>query len=210
MEDRDPVSETRAKTSDRLRRQRDLRHEDDRAAAALQCCGTRLQVDLGLSAAGRPVKEDVLAFRRVERGDDAIDSRALRVAEPSGCVLAGECIPLRRLRTLAPRLSPQRCDEGKRASRRRAVVIGDPQRELDELAGQLIHDALDGRDLHTLWRRNVERGHDSAPPDVAETNLDNRASSHIVRHLVGELTREGARRHERIDGSEAGHTCSVW
>ena len=43
---------------DRLRGQRNLRHQDDAALAALQCVGQGLQIDLRLAAAGHPVQQE--------------------------------------------------------------------------------------------------------------------------------------------------------
>ena len=62
-----------------------------------------------------------------------------------------------------------------RARRRRAVVVGDPERELDERRRQLLDDALDRRGLDPVRRRNVDLGHDAAAPRVPEPHLDDRA-----------------------------------
>ena len=53
VQDRDALAEAGAHPPDRLRRERDLRDEDDRAEPALERGGARLQVDLGLAGAGR-------------------------------------------------------------------------------------------------------------------------------------------------------------
>ena len=58
MQDRHPVAEARAHAADRLRRERDLGHEHDRAEAALEHRGARLQVHLGLPGAGRAVEQE--------------------------------------------------------------------------------------------------------------------------------------------------------
>src|SRR5207244_2400755 len=52
-------------------------------------------------------------------------------------------VALCRLRPLAARLPLHRRDERERAPRRRAVVLGDPERELDERPRQLFDDTLD-------------------------------------------------------------------
>src|SRR5439155_24284181 len=91
-----------------------------------------------------------------------------------------------------------RRDECERASRRRAVVLGDPEGELDERLRQLLDDALDRRGLDSLRRRDVDLRDDTASLRVAEAHLDDRAQPNIVGNLVGELTRERARRYERI------------
>ena len=76
VEDRDAVAEPRADAADGLRRERDLRDEDDRAEAALEHRRARLQVDLGLAGAGRAVEQDVAGAAV----DDARDRGALRLA----------------------------------------------------------------------------------------------------------------------------------
>ena len=75
VEDRDAIAEARTEAADRLRRERDLGHEHDDAAAALERRGGGLEVHLGLAAPGRPVQQDVAAVA-VERGDDPLDRRA--------------------------------------------------------------------------------------------------------------------------------------
>ena len=71
----------------RLRRERDLRNEHDRAAPALERRRAGLQVDLGLAAAGRAVEEEVGALPGVECADDAVERR--------------RCVPLTRRLGLA-------------------------------------------------------------------------------------------------------------
>ena len=70
VQNRDAIAEACAEPPDRLRRERDLRHEDDRREAALERCCSRLQVHLRLPAARGAVEEKV-APACVERGDDA-------------------------------------------------------------------------------------------------------------------------------------------
>ena len=67
MEDRHAVAEPRPEAANRLRRQRDLRDEDDHAQPALESRGRGLKVDLGLPAPGRAVEQEVPAS--VERLD---------------------------------------------------------------------------------------------------------------------------------------------
>ena len=69
MEQRDPVPEARDEAAERLRRQRDLRHEHDRAAARRQGGLAGADVDLGLAAAGRAGEEDVAAAAREQALD---------------------------------------------------------------------------------------------------------------------------------------------
>ena len=101
VEHRDALAEARAEPTDRLRREGDLRNEHDRAAAALECNGTGLQVDLGLTAPRCAVEEEVGALPRVECADDAVESRSLRGAELGRLRLTRQRVALRRLRPLA-------------------------------------------------------------------------------------------------------------
>ena len=61
VQDGDPVAEAGLEATQRLGRQRDLRDEHDRALAALERGSARLQVDLGLAAAGRAGEQQVRA-----------------------------------------------------------------------------------------------------------------------------------------------------
>src|ERR1043166_9321709 len=67
VEDGD-AAESRFESRDRLRRERDLRDEDDRLLSLLDRAGERAEVDIAFSAAGHAVKEDDAAlFDRGER-----------------------------------------------------------------------------------------------------------------------------------------------
>ena len=68
MQDRHAFAEPCAHAADRLRRERDLRHEHDRAEAALEHRRDRLEVHLGLAGACRAVEQEVTAAV-----DDALD-----------------------------------------------------------------------------------------------------------------------------------------
>ena len=70
MEDRDPVAEAGAEAADGLRRQPDLGDEHDRAQPPLERRVARLEVHLGLAAAGRAVQEEIRAEPLVHRADD--------------------------------------------------------------------------------------------------------------------------------------------
>src|SRR5919201_5641566 len=58
VEQRDRVAEARPETADRLRGERDLRDEHDRPEPPLERLRSRLQVDLRLATAGRPVEQE--------------------------------------------------------------------------------------------------------------------------------------------------------
>ena len=61
-------AEPRLEALDGLRRERDFRHEDNRALALLQGVGDGLQIDLGLAAAGDAVEEEGRGARGEGRG----------------------------------------------------------------------------------------------------------------------------------------------
>ena len=84
VEDRDRVAEARPHPADGLGRERDLRDEQDRPAAALERGRARLEVHLGLARAGRPVEQERAAAAAVERGDDPVGRGALLGQERRG------------------------------------------------------------------------------------------------------------------------------
>src|SRR5207244_6648000 len=98
-----------AEAADRLRGEGDLRYEHDRAQAAFERGLARLEVDLGLAAAGGAVEEEGAA-PFVHPGDDAIDGGALLGRELGGCGLAAaEGVALgRRCLRVAPRALARR------------------------------------------------------------------------------------------------------
>ncbi len=135
----DAAPEACVEPADRLRRQGDLGHEDDRAEPALEHDRTGLEIHLRLPASGRAVEEDVAASR-LQCADDPRDC----------CLLLGR--ELRRLRLagdrllehdLAPGASPRshvRRNERERPRRCRAVVVGEPERELHERSWHALDD----------------------------------------------------------------------
>jgi hypothetical protein len=104
--------------------------------------------------------------------------------------------------TLAARLALDGRDERERARRGRAVVVRDPEGELDERLRELLDDALDRRDGDPIRRLDAELDDEPAPLRVAEANLDDGADASVIGYLVGEGPRESARGDERIDGGE--------
>ena len=78
VQNRDALAEARHEAPERLRRERDLRHEHDHAETLRQRLGRDTQIDLGLSACGDAVKQEVLVAS--ERGGDGVDRRTLRLA----------------------------------------------------------------------------------------------------------------------------------
>ena len=189
----------------RLRRERDLGHEHDRAEPALERRLAGPQVDLGLAAAGRAVEQEVRRRRR--RAPPTIRASA------ASCAVGqrARAPPRRRATRGSPgwRRSPRalrasRRDERERARRRRAVVVGEPEREVDERRRDRP-DTLDGDRLdppaaprpRARRRRRARR----ARPNGTDTTAP--FSSPSARYVNG--PRESARGDERIDGGEAGH-----
>ena len=129
VEDGDAVAEALAEAAERLRREGDLRDEDDRAEPTLERRGAGPEVDLGLAAPGRAGEQEVAAVA-VERAHDALECPLLGLGQPRRPRLGRE--PDVRLPPLTAPRAQLRRDELERARRRRAVVVGDPERELDE------------------------------------------------------------------------------
>ena len=197
VEDRDPVAEACAEASDGLRRQRDLRDEHDDGAPPLERCGGRLQVDLGLPASGRPMEQNVTS-RAVERSHDPRDGVALLRRQLVRLGLADEPAARRLARRTAPR-TRMRSDQRQRPRRRRSVVVGEPERELDERRRHPVDDGARIGDVDTAGSRDVEVDHDAPHAARAELNRDDIALRDVVRDAIRERTSEGARRDERVD-----------
>ena len=208
MDDRDEVAEAAAEAADGLRRERDLRDEDDRPEAALERGRARLEVHLGLAAARRAVEEDVLADAFVERRDDPCDRGPLLVREPLRLGLSLERLAQGGRRPLATGCAPHRRDELERAGRRRAVVVGEPQREVDERGRDLVEQATDRRRLDPGRRADPDVRDHTSRRTPSEADGDDGALRRPFRHLVGERAGERTGRDQRIDGGE-GHASSV-
>jgi hypothetical protein len=201
VEDRDPVAEARREPAGRLRRQRDLGDEHDRAQPALEGGGARAEVDLGLAAAGGSREQEVR--RRPERADDARDRRVLLGRQPLGRALCGQRLPRDRRGQLLPPLPHARGDERERPRRRRSVVLGEPEREVDERRRQLLDDARDRRDLDPFRRPAVDLDDDAALAPAPERNVHDRALTDPLGNGVCEDSGERSGSDEGIDGGEA-------
>src|SRR5205085_3836948 len=125
------VAEASLKAAERLRRQRDLGDEDDRAATGCERRLARPDVHLGLAAAGRTGKEDVAAAVR-EQDFDPRERLLLRLREIGRGRLAGQTRRRRHVATFAAARRLLRRDQRERAGGRRAVVVGEPEGEIDE------------------------------------------------------------------------------
>ena len=208
VQDRDDVAEALAEPTHGLRRERDLRDEHDRAAAAGERRGARLQVDLRLAAAGRPLEQHVLAAAGLERRDDARDGRSLVGREALGLRLPRQRLAAGRRVARAARRTACRRDERERPGGGRAVVLGDPEGEVDEGRGQLVEQAPDRRRPHAGRCLDADLGDDAAGGRAPDPQGDDRPLADAFGDDVRERTRERAGRHERVDVGE-GHPASV-
>ena len=161
MQDGDRVAEARAEAADRLRRERDLGHEHDRAAPALERPGARLEVHLGLPAPRRPVQEDV-APARVERGLDAGDGLDLSLGQLLRLGLAREPAALGGHPPLAAACPRPRRDERERPGGSRPVVVREPERELDERGRHAVDDGAGGGELDAVRRPDADVDDDAS------------------------------------------------
>ena len=86
MEHRDVVAEAGAEAGHELRRERDLRHEHERAPACFAARGDGAQVHLGLARAGDAVQEKTLGSPLGERRFDGAGRFDLRLVQDRGLV----------------------------------------------------------------------------------------------------------------------------
>ncbi len=175
VEHRDRGAEPLAEAADGLRRERDLRHEHDRAEPSRECRLACLEIHLGLAAPGRSDEQQVRSRRLVEAGDDARDRGALLVGQRGGGCLTGERLALGRRGPLPARRPAKRSNELECAGRCRAVVVGDPQCEVDEGRRDLVEHLPDGRDLDTHGRLDSDLDDHTARRAAAESHLDDRS-----------------------------------
>ncbi len=205
MEQRDPVSEAREEAAERLRRQGDLRHEHDRFAAGSERGLAGADVDLGLAAAGRAGEEDVPAAAACEEALDPLKCDSLRLRELRRRRLGGQASGRRHVPPLAAPLGLLRRDQRERAGRRRAVVVREPESEIDERRRQHLEHPLCRDGLDVGRRLSVGVDDDAAATGVAEGDREDGALLHLVPDLVGERPCERASVDDRIDGGEARH-----
>ena len=203
VQHRDAIAEALAEPAERLRRERDLRHEHDRAAARARA-PPRRRGCRPRSCRCRSRRTGGRCRPAVEQLVDASERTLLRVGQVLGRRLRRKRPDRsgRRVAPLAAALRVVRRDERERARRRRAVVVGEPEREIDERRRQRLRDALDRRGSNAVRQRHADLGDDAAPARVAELHLDDRALR-VLRHLVRERPRHRPGGHERIDGGVA-------
>ena len=200
VEHGDAVAEPRAEAAYRLRRERDLGDEHDDAAVARERGRRSLEVHLGLPASGRPVQQDMTSVA-VQRADDPLDARTLRRRQLGGLGLAAERIPCGRLATRASPRSGMRSDESQRARRSRAVVVGQPEREIDEWRRDPVDDRARVGDLDPVGRIDVHIDDDAANAPPAEPDRHDVAARHVLRYAIRERPRE------RTGGDEGKDLC---
>ncbi len=160
------------------------------------------QVDLRFPASGGAVEEEGAAGP--EGVDDPPQRSLLFLGELLGSRLRRE--RLRALSALGALASRPRLggDERESARRSRAVVVGEPEREVDERGRDGAENALDGNGLDLRRSLVLEPDDDPAAVRPSERNGHDRALLEPVRE-IGERPRESARGHQRVDRGEAGH-----
>ena len=126
----------------------------------------------------------------------------LSPGEASGLRLSSEGVACGGSARLAAASAGEGRDQGESTGRRRAVVVGQPQRELDERRRHAIDDDAGVGDLDSGRRLHAGLDDDAAQPPRAEPHLDDVSGSNLVRHAVRERARERASRHERVDLGE--------
>ena len=109
VQQRDGVAEARLEAPDRLRRQRDLRHEHDHALPALERPRRGAQVDLGLARAGDAVQE-VLAAVLDRRAAPPPAPRSARPRGRRAACVSGSRRSARSAIVTSPRFSSRRSD----------------------------------------------------------------------------------------------------
>ncbi len=123
------LAETQTKPLDRLRREADLRHQDNRLPPVADHFGDRLNIDLGLAAAGHAVDEDRLVFLCADRCQDDVQGALLiRVERQVGLAFPGGGAGFSTaLDSAGPRddktLAAKRVDRGRGASGRPGQLL---------------------------------------------------------------------------------------
>ena len=78
VQNRDIIRKPRPEPADRLRRERDFRHQHDRLLAGADAALNTAHIDLGFSASGHAVQQKGFACAGVERADNGVNRRTLR------------------------------------------------------------------------------------------------------------------------------------
>ena len=207
VEHRHAAAEAGPEPAQRLRRERDLRHQHDRPPPARQSLGAGAEVDLRLPAPGLPVEEE-RPTGAVEGVCDPLHGPLLGEAERGGSLLGGQLVlDAAAARAGAPRAG-FRGDQGQRPCRRGAVVVGEPEGEVEEGLRDGSEHVLDGDGLDVPGRLVLEPDDDPAATRAPEAHRHDRAPFEPVRE-VRVRPRDGARGDERDHGGEPGHGRST-
>jgi hypothetical protein len=94
----------------------------------------------------------------IERATQPGERPLLRGRERVRLRLAGQRVPLGRLRQFFAASALRRSDERQRAPRRRPVVVSEPESELDERRRQRLDDELDRSSTATTAPRPTSSG----------------------------------------------------
>ena len=221
MQHGDGVAEAFDEAPDDLRRQRDLRHQHDRAAALLERGGGRAQVDLGLARPGDAVQQPLLGPARAQRGDQRRHHGLLVRSELGRARTGGAHAEMARAGDRAtpasaqPPRGPGGQHESERAGDRRAVLGGDPFGQHDEVHGHAqLQRAQRGEQFLLGDLARVREAHDHAQHlAAAEGHDEHRADVHAVAQLlrqpVVERPAQGAGRRHRLDLGDGGHRWTL-
>ena len=117
-----------------------------------------------------------------------------------GARVVDELLPVGRRPLLLAALRRLGRHQRERPGGRRAVVVGEPERQLDQRGRHLADHRVDRPHLDAGGCALVQRDDDPARPRAAERHAHDRADGHVVGHLVGERAGDRARGDERIDG----------
>ncbi len=198
------LAEAGAEAAERLRGERDLGNEDDCPAPARERVLAAPEVDLGLAAPSSAEEQEGASPTRVQRFTDPLERDRLGLAR-----LGGGVLPWKIVRTLptpgsVAARTRRGSDEAERPRRSRPVVLGHPEREVDEGRGHCAEHVVDGDRLDIRRRGVLEPDDHPAALRPPEAHGDDGA----LLQAAGEVRkrpRDGASRDERHDGGKAGH-----
>ncbi len=214
VQHRDGVAEPRAEARHDLRRQGDLRHHHDHAPPAGERLLGRPQVHLGLAGAGDAVQQRAPGGPLAQRRQQRLERGPLVVRE-LGRVRGGRAdgAVARRLARAAPAPAETlrragRQHEAQRAGERRAVLVGQEARQLDQLGGDpgLEHAERLEQPLAGQLALGRELDDDAEQLAGAERHHEHRADAHrrgeLLADQVVERAAQGAGGRDRLDACD--------
>ena len=202
VQDGHAIAEARSEAAECLRREGDLGDEHDRAEPPFEGGLAGSQIDLRLPAPGLAVEE--IVRRPAERPDHLREHTLLRLGQRVGTRLAHEILCARPpLCTGAP-LAGRRGYERECPRRGGAVVVREPEREVDERLRDRPEHLRDGDRLDVLGHLVLERDDDAPALGAPECDRDDRPALEAVGQ-VREGPGESAGGDERIDGCVSRH-----